>query len=278
MKRLSTLYLHTSPDLPTFASIFSVQVFFIMRLLLFIGILWGVTALAVAQNPATAMQQIGADLQLIPLTENTMIHRSYQVFEGYGRVGCNGLIYIVDSSLVIFDTPVTEKTTARLLEYFIDESGYTVDAVVINHFHEDCMAGIDSVHARGILTYGSRKTAARCKAEGTLPPLKKFGRKKTLKIGNKTVVNYHPGAAHTSDNIVSYVPAEQVLFGGCMLKANGAGKGNLADASVEDWSDSAERVQKQFPNAEYLVPGHGHYGGPELLQYTIDLFANDRKK
>ncbi|MEL6656840.1 MAG: subclass B1 metallo-beta-lactamase [Bacteroidota bacterium] len=249
-----------------------------MRLLLFIGILFGITSMAMAQKKATARQQIGADIQLIPLTENTMIHRSYKVFENFGRVGCNGLIYIADSSIVIFDTPVTEKTTARLLQYLIDESGYTVEAVVINHFHEDCLAGIDSVHARGILTYGSRKTVARCKAEGYTPPQKKFGRKKTLKLGDKTIVNYHPGAAHSSDNIVSYVPSERVLFGGCMLKSNGAGKGNLADASVEDWSNSAEKVRKQFPDAEYLVPGHGHHGGPELLQYTIDLFADDRKK
>lgn len=224
------------------------------------------------------MQQIGQDLQLIPLTENTIIHRSYKVFEEYGRVGCNGLIYIVDSTAIIFDTPVTEKTTSRLLQYLIDESGYAVEAVVINHFHEDCMAGIDSVHARGILTYGSRKTAALCKADGTTPPLKKFGRKKTITIADQRVVNYRPGPAHSPDNIVSYVPSDAVLFGGCMLKAQGAGKGNLADASVEDWSDSIEKARNQFPDAQHLVPGHGHHGGPELFQYTIDLFADDRKK
>lgn len=225
-----------------------------------------------------ARQQIGEDLQLIPLTENTMIHRSYKEFDGFGRVGCNGLIYMIDSSVVIFDTPVTEKTTARLLQYLVDESGYSVEAVVVNHFHEDCMAGIDSIHARGIITYGSRKTAALCERDGTTPPLKKFGRKKVLKIGDQQIVNYRPGHAHSPDNIVSYVSDEAVLFGGCMLKANGAGKGNLSDASVEDWSDSVEKVRKQFPDVQHVVPGHGHHGGPELLQYTIDLFADDRKK
>lgn len=249
-----------------------------MRLLLLIGFLASTITVLTAQNPRTAMQQIGEDIQLIPLTENTIIHRSYKVFDDYGRVGCNGLIYIVDSALVLFDTPVTEKTTARLLQHFVDDLGYTVEAVVINHFHEDCMAGIDSIHARGITTYASRKTDARLKAEGATRPQKKFGRKKTLKIGDQIVVNYHPGAAHSSDNIVSYVPDEQVLFGGCMLKAQSAGKGNLADASVEDWSNSVERVRKQFPDIQYAVPGHGHHGGPELLQYTIDLFAEDRKK
>lgn len=223
-------------------------------------------------------QQIGEDLQLIPLTENTIIHRSYKVFEEYGRVGCNGLIYIVDSTAILFDTPVTEKATARLLQFLIDESGYSIAALVVNHFHEDCMAGIDSIQARGILTYGSRKTASLCKADGTTPPEKKFGRKKVLKIGGLEVINYRPGHAHSPDNIVSYVADENVLFGGCMLKAEGAGKGNLSDASVEDWSDSIERVRKQFPDAQYLVPGHGHHGGPELLQYTIDLFDDDRKK
>ena len=248
-----------------------------MRLLL-LSLGLTVLSFSFANAQRTAMQQIGEDIQLIPLTENTIIHRSYKVFESFGRVGCNGLIYIVDSTVIIFDTPVTEKTTTRLLEYLVDESGYKVEALVVNHWHEDCMAGLDSIQARGIMTYANRRTVARCKEEGITPPRKKFGRKKRLKIGNRTVVNFYPGPAHTTDNIVSFLPAENVLFGGCMLKANGASKGNLADASVEDWSDSAERVRKQFPTAIHFVPGHGHHGGSELLQYTIDLFAADRKK
>ncbi|WP_367391215.1 subclass B1 metallo-beta-lactamase [Lewinella sp. LCG006] len=229
-----------------------------------------------AQQPA--VQQIGEDIQLIRLTDNTIIHRSFTVFEGYGRVGSNGLIYLVDSTCVIFDTPATAKTTVRLLDYLTKEQGYTVQALVVNHFHEDCTAGLDSVQARGILTYGSKKTVNLCLAEGNTAPQKKFGRKKVLKLGDQQIVNYYPGPAHTVDNIVTYLPSEKVLFGGCMIKSLGAGRGNINDADLGKWSDTVERVQKKFPEVVHVVPGHGHAGGPDLLDFTVEMFAEDRMK
>lgn len=229
------------------------------------------------QAQQTAVQQIGENIQLIRLTENVFVHRSFKVSEEYGRFPSNGLVYIVDSTVVIFDTPSTVKTTTRLLNYLSIEQGYTIKALVVNHFHEDCTAGIDSVQARGIITYGSRKTAALCIAKGVSPPQKKFGKRKTIKLGDQRIKNYFPGPGHSPDNIVSYLPEEKVLFGGCLIKSNGAGRGNTNDAVLGEWSNTVERVQKQFPDASFIVPGHGHHGGRELLEFTAQLFADERE-
>lgn len=232
-----------------------------------------------AQNrPQTELMQIGEDLQLIRLTENTFIHRSFRMMEEYGRVPANGLIYIVDSFCLVFDTPFTEKTTLRLMDYLTEDLQLKIEGVVVNHFHEDCMTALDSLHARGITTYGNRRTIALAEQEGLTPPQRKFGRRKRLKLGDQEVVNYYPGPAHSSDNIVSYLPSERVLFGGCMLKTMNASRGNVADASLEKWSRTIGKVKKTFPEAELLVPGHGRKGGPELLDYTIELFAEDANK
>jgi metallo-beta-lactamase class B len=225
-----------------------------------------------AQLLQTEVVQIGEDIQLVRLTDNTIIHRSFRQMEEYGRVPANGLVYVVDSMCLIFDTPFTVKATVRLLDYLTDDMGLTIKGVVINHFHEDCMVGIDSVHARSIPTYANKRTLALAQAEGLTAPANKFGKRKRLTIGGQEIINYYPGPGHSPDNIVSYLPAERVLFGGCMLKSMNATKGNLADASLNKWSRSMGKVKKQFPKAEVLVPGHGRQGGPELLDYTIALF------
>jgi metallo-beta-lactamase class B len=217
--------------------------------------------------------QIGEDIQLIPLSDNVIIHRSYKVFEGFGRTPSNGLIYIVDSTCYIMDTPVTEKTTVRLLDHLTQERGLTIKALVVNHFHEDCVAGLDSVKARGIPTYSNKRTAALLKAAGGTLPKKTFGKKLVLKHDDHRIVNYYPGPAHTDDNIVTYLPDEQVLFGGCMVKAVGAGKGNIADADLAKWPATIAKVKKTFPEAKTIIPGHGFHGGQELLDYTIELFT-----
>ena len=57
-----------------------------------------------------------------------------------------------------------------------------------------------------------------------------------------------------------------------MVKALGAGFGNLNDADTILWARTIRNVGRQFPQAEIVIPGHGKVGGPELLDYTINMF------
>ena len=80
------------------------------------------------------------------------------------------------------------------------------------------------------------------------------------------------GEGHTKDNIIGYFPSENVMFGGCLIKEIRAGKGNLEDANVNDWSATVEKIKQEYPKTKIVIPGHGKYGGTELLDYTIKLF------
>ena len=62
------------------------------------------------------------------------------------------------------------------------------------------------------------------------------------------------------------------MFGGCLIKEVGVGKGNLEEANAEKWSETVTEVKKKYPNAKKIIPGHGKIGGIELLDYTIKLF------
>ena len=74
---------------------------------------------------------------------------------------------------------------------------------------------------------------------------------------------------------MTYLPSEKILFGGCLVKAESAGKGNLEDADVSAWSQTATKVYEAFPNAEIVVPGHGDAGGRGLLLHTSEMFQSD---
>lgn len=86
------------------------------------------------------------------------------------------------------------------------------------------------------------------------------------------MINKFFGEGHTADNIISYLPSEKAMFGGCMIKEIGAGKGNLADANVNEWSKSVRKVKLAYHEVQYIIPGHGKYGGVDLLDYTIKMF------
>jgi metallo-beta-lactamase class B len=74
---------------------------------------------------------------------------------------------------------------------------------------------------------------------------------------------------------VSYLPDEKVLFGGCQVKAMGAGRGNVADANTVLWPVQAKAIKAAYPEAEIIVPGHGSLGKHALLDFTAELFSEN---
>jgi metallo-beta-lactamase class B len=96
-----------------------------------------------------------------------------------------------------------------------------------------------------------------------------------LSVGNTYAVVKYFGQGHTKDNVVSYFPKENILFGGCLIKELQATKGYLGDANVGEWSSTVEKVKQQYPNVKIVIPGHGKIGGKDLLDYTIKLFESN---
>ena len=212
-------------------------------------------------------------LQVDPITEHTYRHLTYLDTESFGKVPCNGLIVVDDGEAVIFDTPATDATSAELIDYIETNMNATVKAVVATHFHDDCTGGLAAFHRRGIPSYGLQETLRRAREEGNPVPERAFDDRLPLKAGNTEIEVMHPGPGHTPDNVVAYVPAERVLFGGCLIKEMNAGKGNLADSDTTRWSATVANVSNRFPDVRHVVPGHGDIGGPELLAYTTTLFS-----
>ncbi|MEL6671780.1 MAG: subclass B1 metallo-beta-lactamase [Bacteroidota bacterium] len=214
-----------------------------------------------------------ADAELVKISDHLYLHRTYTPTQGFGRVASNGLVYGKKGAAILFDTPMSEELTADILDYVKAELGWEIKAAVINHFHTDGgMGGIKTLHERGIQTYAHTKTFEKAKSEKLPLPMVEMKDTYDLEIGALKVQNRYFGPGHAPDNIVSYLPEERLLFGGCMIKCIGAGKGYLGDADVEKWPQTVKAVEMAFPEAEIIIPGHGPHGGRDLLQYTQKLF------
>ncbi|NAS14013.1 subclass B1 metallo-beta-lactamase [Poritiphilus flavus] len=214
-------------------------------------------------------------IKIVPLSSKSFIHISYLYAPGYGKVACNGLVYVNDRKAVVMDTPPNIPSTQELIRWITKDLGAEISAVVINHFHNDCLGGLKAFHELDVPSYANEATI-KLAAEGSeVVPIHGFSGTLELQVGDKTIINVHPGEAHSKDNIVSYIPEEKLLFGGCMVKSLNAQKGNLADANTEQWSRTIEAIKRKFPEIEIVVPGHGKAGGTELLDYTYQLFSLD---
>lgn len=229
------------------------------------------------------------DSTIVYQTENLIIkklsvhiykHISYLDTDNFGKVACNGMLVLNENKGIIFDTPTNNKSSQELIDFVTDELESEIMAMIPTHFHEDCIGGIAKFEEYDIQTYCSNQTIKLLKKNGVKlsNPIKSFENKITLNIGSKKVFVEYFGEGHTKDNIITYFPDDNALFGGCLIKELGADRGYIGDANTNEWSKTVEKVKLKYPNAKIVIPGHGHWGGIELLDYTIKLFDPDKFK
>ena len=215
------------------------------------------------------------NLVIKKLTEHTFIHISYLDTQDFGKVACNGMIVIDENEAIVFDTPTNDAVSAELIHWIKENLKSDVKGVVITHYHTDCLGGLNEFHSQNIPSYANARTIVYAKQHNRPVPQIGFENKQELNVGSKKVINEFAGEGHTTDNIVAYFPSEKVLFGGCLIKAIGAGKGNLEDANTQEWSNTVQRVKEEFNDAKIVIPGHGKVGDKDLLEYTIDMFKGE---
>ncbi len=212
-------------------------------------------------------------LKIEKLKENLFTHTSFLEIEDYGSYPCNGMIYFSDNEAIIFDTPINDSVSEELIDWIQKEHNKVIKAVVVTHFHIDCLGGLNAFQKKGIESYAGKLTIQLAKENKVeYLPETGFNEKLTMKIGKDTIINEFFGPGHTSDNVVSFIPREKALFGGCLVKEMNAKKGNLSHADVGQWSKTVQLIKQKYPDMKIVVPGHGNPGGVELLDYTIQLF------
>lgn len=234
--------------------------------------------IAVAFTVAKAQDKVvfeNDELKIYQISPSCYVHVSYLQTQTWGKVGCNGMLFISENEAAVFDTPTDSAASVQLINWLEKSQKVKIKAIVVNHFHDDCLGGLKQFHQNKIASYSSNKTIELAQKAGVEVPKNGFEKEQILKIGKKKVINYYTGEAHTRDNIVSYVPSENVLFGGCQVKEVNATKGYLGDANTNAWPSTIQNLKVHFPDCKVIVPGHGQCGGMELLDYTIKLFSEN---
>lgn len=212
-------------------------------------------------------------LSIKQLSPNSFLHISYLETSDFGKVACNGLVIIDQGEALVVDTPVNDADSKELIDWIKTHLQCKPIGVVATHYHIDCIGGLGEFHQQNIPSYASKKTIEFAQSNNKILPQNGFEQILKLKVGEKELINEFIGEGHSKDNIISYFPYDNVLFGGCLIKELGAGKGNLEDANVKAWPQTVADLKQTYSNAEIIIPGHGQPGSQELLDYTIELFT-----
>jgi metallo-beta-lactamase class B len=216
--------------------------------------------------------RISEDIELIKLSEKAYVHISVSEIDGFGKVSSNGLILVNNDEAFLFDTPVIDSQTETLVKWIADSLNAAVSTFIPNHWHEDCLGGLDYLHSKGVKSYANQMTIELAKDNGKPVPQIGFTDSLRLSLHGEDVYCYYLGGGHSADNIVIWIPSEKILFGGCMVKdIHSEGLGNISDAKTEEWPETIRKITGKFSGTFLVIPGHGKIGGKELLNHTKEL-------
>lgn len=217
-------------------------------------------------------KRVSDDIELIQLSEKAYIHVSIAEMKGFGRVSCNGLILVDNGEALLFDTPATESQTETLARFIADSLHARIVGFVPNHWHGDCIGGLEYLHNQGVKSYANQMTIDLARQHDLPMPQQGFSDSLSLKLHDISIECHYLGGGHSTDNIVVWIPSERILFPGCLVKdMQSRGLGNLADGDIEAYPVTIQRVIDKFPDVRIVIPGHGQYGGRELLLHTWEL-------
>ena len=242
-----------------------------MKILVFIIIILLATPSLFSQQ-FNEIISIDEDIELIKISDDAFVHRSWISHTQWGRLSANGLVYIQEHGALLLDTPWTAGQTEKLFNWLMDSMQVKTKMFIPNHWHEDCMGGYPFLEKMQVESYAYQQTIDIANSKKISCPEKGFADSLELKFESQIIKCYFLGAAHSTDNIVVWIPSAKILFAGCMVKSlESRNLGNTSDGDIVAYPETLSRLLNKFQEARIVVPGHGNPGGIELIEHTIKL-------
>ncbi len=198
----------------------------------------------------------------------------YTTFNKYkdDLMPANGLYLVTNMGVVMIDSPWDTTQFQPLLDSIKSRHNADVVMCIATHSHEDRTAGLEYYSKKGIKTYTTKRTDDICKRTNAKRPTFIINNDTIFTIGQYTFQTYYPGKGHAPDNIVVWFEKDKILYGGCFIKSVEAiDLGFLGDANVKQWSKSLVKVQKNFINPAFIIPGHQDWISNKSLEHTLEL-------
>ncbi|PBJ04604.1 MBL fold metallo-hydrolase [Flavobacterium sp. ACN6] len=205
------------------------------------------------------------------VSTNIYEHTSFLQTHDAGKVSCNGMIVVSEGEAVIFDTPASDQSSVELLDYLTDHMNWMIKAIVATDWHSDALGGLAVFHRYGVNSYASTQTIKLASDNKLVVPMQGFKDNLVLNVGKKKVFIEYLIKGQSSGSIVVYFPEDKVIFGGCLIKALGTKKESMDYINKKAWLEAISAIRKKYPDLKKVIPGHGKLGGPELLDYTMDM-------
>jgi len=187
----------------------------------------------------------------------------------------NAGFVVTDSGVIVVDALASPRQAEDLLGAIRSVTKQPVRWVVLTHHHPDHHFGTAVFRRLGarVIAHPDRRVLASESGEDALTadwvrvvgldamrgfefadkPDRPVTGTDTLRLGGRTLVISHPGAAHSAGDLIVWLPSERVLFAGDLLIEDGVTM--VVDGSASVLLQALAALERLHPRT--VVPGHG---------------------
>jgi metallo-beta-lactamase class B len=224
------------------------------------------------------MKQLAPNVFVAEIAPGLWVHSTVSLIEGNLLYPANGMLLESGDHSILVDTGWEPEQTKVLLEWARGALKHPVTRAIVTHSHSDRTAGVSLLESAQVEVIALSLTGEILRAKH-LPVPDHLIAFPTTPLGDADGFElFYPGAGHTRDNLVVFFRREQIVFGGCFIKsANNTVLGNIEDADLAAWPESARRLREQYPDAKFVIPGHGPIAG-DTIERTLQLLRENTPK
>jgi len=212
------------------------------------------------------------------------------VWAGIGGSGGNSTIIVGKTGVIVVDAKQTEQGAKDLLAEIAKITPKPVTTVFLTHSDGDHVNGLVAYPAGvKVISHENNKkeleAAIAAGGRGAPPPDRLPSQvvvknKETMTIDGVKLELYHWAPAHTSGDLVVYLPAQKVVATGDIIAANRAEDNPNIHAekngSAEGWLTNVKGMAGL--NADVFVPGHGDLQTKADIQRRLAAVTARRDK
>ncbi|HYR90918.1 MAG TPA: MBL fold metallo-hydrolase [Terriglobia bacterium] len=212
------------------------------------------------------------------------------VWAGIGGAGGNSTIIVGKTGVIVVDAKQTEAGAKDLLAQIARITPKPVTTAIITHSDGDHVNGLVAFPAGiKIITHENNKKeqeAALAAGARGAPPRDRLPNQVTTKTKESMTIDgvklelYHFAPAHTSGDLVVYLPAQKIVSTGDIVTMNRADDNpNIhfeKNGSTEGWLTNLKGMIAL--NADVYVTGHGDVATRADLQRKLAATTERRKK
>jgi len=221
-----------------------------------IGLVLALALVAVALAPVVNAQQQPPPLSVKPLNGG--------VYWTQGGAGGNTGIIVGKDGVIVIDAKTTPASAKEVLAEIAKITPKPVTTVIITHSDGDHVNGLAAFPAGlTIISQENCKKEMEASASSRNPapqdrlPTKTVANKESLTINGVKLNLFHYAPAHTSGDLMVYLPEQKIVFTGDIIATNQPYTLIHAEknGSSEGWIQTVKGLASL--NATTYVPGHG---------------------